>query len=178
MRERSHRIRTALVEGVACTVSEGVWTRGQRDPSDHAEPLNPLQEGRVRQLLVGRDLPPVGRPDRLAEDGDIGHLRLQRQGQLLIARRDIQLADPLGQRETRGQERIVGKDKAHQSSTLKNILNGMDLRLCFDLFWPDHQHQKYFGLRLEIRFARTSASQRPPNSCARVGYRILLYSQH
>jgi hypothetical protein len=36
------------------------------------------------------------------------------QGQLLIARRDIQLADPLGRCETRGQERIVGKDEAQE----------------------------------------------------------------
>jgi len=36
------------------------------------------------------------------------------QGQLLIARRDIQLADPRGRCETRGQERIVGKDEAQE----------------------------------------------------------------
>jgi hypothetical protein len=36
------------------------------------------------------------------------------QGQLLIARRDIQLADPLGRRETRGQERVIGKDEAQE----------------------------------------------------------------
>jgi hypothetical protein len=36
------------------------------------------------------------------------------QGQLLIARWDIQLADPLGRCETRGQERIVGKDEAQE----------------------------------------------------------------
>lgn len=36
------------------------------------------------------------------------------QGQLLIARRDIQLADPLGRCETRGQERIIGKDEARE----------------------------------------------------------------
>lgn len=70
--KKGHRIRTALVEGVARTVSEAVRTRDLREPSDHAEPLYPLQEGRVWQLLVGRDLPPIGRPDRLAEDGDIG----------------------------------------------------------------------------------------------------------
>ena len=36
------------------------------------------------------------------------------QGQLLIARLDIQLADPRGRCETRGQERIVGKDEAQE----------------------------------------------------------------
>jgi hypothetical protein len=36
------------------------------------------------------------------------------QGQLLIAGRDIQLVDPRGRRETRGQERIVGKDEAQE----------------------------------------------------------------
>ena len=36
------------------------------------------------------------------------------QGQLLIARGDIQLADPLSRCETRGQERIVGKDEAQE----------------------------------------------------------------
>lgn len=46
-------IRTALVEGVACTVSEAVRTRDLREPSEHAEPLHPLQESRVRQWLVG-----------------------------------------------------------------------------------------------------------------------------
>jgi len=107
-------IRTALVKGVACTVSEGVRTRDLREPSEHAEPLHPLQESRVRQWLVGRDLPAIRRPDRLAEDGDISHLWLQMQGQLLIARRDIQLADPRGRCETRGQERIVGKDEAQE----------------------------------------------------------------
>ena len=94
MQEGGRIIRTALVEGVACTVSEAVRTRDLREPSEHAEPLHPLQERRVQQGLVGRDLPAVRRPDRLAEDGDISHLRLQMQGQLLIAGRDIQLADP------------------------------------------------------------------------------------
>jgi hypothetical protein len=36
------------------------------------------------------------------------------QGQLLIARRDIQLADPLSRCETRGQERIVSKDETQE----------------------------------------------------------------
>ncbi len=36
------------------------------------------------------------------------------QEQLLIARRDIQVADPLGRCETRGQECIVGKDEAQE----------------------------------------------------------------
>jgi hypothetical protein len=36
------------------------------------------------------------------------------QGQLLIARPDIQLADPRGRCETRGQERIVSKDEAQE----------------------------------------------------------------
>jgi hypothetical protein len=36
------------------------------------------------------------------------------QGQLLIARRDIQLTNPLGRCETRSQERIVGKDEAQE----------------------------------------------------------------
>jgi hypothetical protein len=87
-------IRTALVKGVACTVLEAVRTRDLREPSEHAEPLYPLQERHVWQGLVGRDLLAVWRPDRLAEDGDISHLRLQMQGQLLIAERDIQLANP------------------------------------------------------------------------------------
>jgi hypothetical protein len=104
-------IRTALVEGVAYTVSEAVRTRDLREPSKYAEPLHPLQESRVRQWLVGRDLPAIRRPDRLTEDGDISHLRLEMQGQLLIARRDIQLADPLSRYKTRGQERIIGKDE-------------------------------------------------------------------
>jgi len=104
-------IRTALVEGVACTVSEAVRTRDLREPSELAEPLHPLQESRVRQWLVGRDLLAIRRPDRLAKDGDISHLRLEMQGQLLIARRDIQLANPLSRYKTRGQERIIGKDE-------------------------------------------------------------------
>jgi hypothetical protein len=87
---------------------------GQRDPSEYTEPLYPLQESRIWQLLVGRDLPPIGCPDRLAEDGDIGQFRLQRQGQLLIARLDIQLADPLGRCKARGQECIIGKDEAQE----------------------------------------------------------------
>lgn len=37
-------IRTALVEGVACTVSEAVRTRDLQEPSERAEPLHPLQE--------------------------------------------------------------------------------------------------------------------------------------
>jgi len=69
-------IRTALVKGVAYTVSEAVRTRDLREPSEHAEPLHPLQEGHVRQWLVRRDLPAIRRPDRLAEDGDISYLRL------------------------------------------------------------------------------------------------------
>jgi hypothetical protein len=107
-------IRTALVEGVTRTVPEAVRTRDLREPREHAEPLYPLQERRVRQWLVGRDLPAVRRLDRLAEDGDTRHLRLQMQGQLLIAGRDLQLANPRGRHETRGQERLVGKDEAQE----------------------------------------------------------------
>jgi hypothetical protein len=74
LREGGRIICTALVEGVACTVSEGVRTRDLREPSEHAELLHLLQESRVQQWLVGRDLLAIRRPDRLAEDGDISHL--------------------------------------------------------------------------------------------------------
>jgi hypothetical protein len=58
------------------TAGRGRLTR--RGPHDtHAEPLHLLQEGRVRQWLVGQDLLAIRRPDRLTEDGDISHLRLQ-----------------------------------------------------------------------------------------------------
>jgi hypothetical protein len=69
-------IRTALIEGVTCTVLEAVRTRDLRELSKHAKPLYPLQERRVWQGLVGRDLLAVRRLDRLAEDGDISHFRL------------------------------------------------------------------------------------------------------
>jgi hypothetical protein len=42
LREGGYGIRTALVEGVTRTVSEGIRTRRQRDPSKYAEPLYPL----------------------------------------------------------------------------------------------------------------------------------------
>ena len=76
LREGGRIIRTALVKGVACTISEGVRTRDLREPSKHAEPLHPLQESRVQQWLVGRDLLAIRRPNRLAEDEDISHLWL------------------------------------------------------------------------------------------------------
>jgi hypothetical protein len=59
-------------------------------------------------LLVRRDLPPIKRLDGLAEDGDVGLFRFQMQGQLLVARPNIQLA------EIRGQKRFIGKNEAEQ----------------------------------------------------------------
>ena len=52
------------------------------------------------------------------------------QGQLLIARRDIQLADPLGRYETRSQECIVGKDEAQEEDMWAEDKGGIkdDLR--------------------------------------------------
>jgi hypothetical protein len=48
LREGGQMIRTALVEGIACTVSEGVRTRDLWESSKYTKPLYPLQESRVR----------------------------------------------------------------------------------------------------------------------------------
>jgi hypothetical protein len=61
-----------------------------------------------------RDLPPIECLDGFAEDGDVGLFRFQMQGQPLIARPDIELADLLSRREILGQECFIGKNEAKQ----------------------------------------------------------------
>jgi len=71
-----------------------------------------MQEGRVRQGLVWRDLPTIERLDGLAEDRNIGHAWFQQQRKLLIAWPDIQPAQLFCGFKIGGRKRSISKNKA------------------------------------------------------------------
>ena len=108
------RLLTALVEGVARAVSETVWAGDLLEAGDPAEVLHPRQERRIGERLAGRDLPPVGRRVRLAEDRRVSQVPSQVQRQLVAPPPDVQLAKSMRRRQPRGEKCFIGKKEAQE----------------------------------------------------------------
>jgi hypothetical protein len=105
---------TALVEGVACAVSETVWAGDLLEACDHAKVLHPRQERQVGEQLVRRDLPPVGRRVGLTEDRRVSQLWPQVQRQLVAPRPDVQLAKAMRGRQPWHKKCVIRKEETQK----------------------------------------------------------------